>query len=203
MTEKVKSPSVARNKDPILNVLKQYVDKAGRLLEIGSGTGEHAIYLAKNLPKLQWVTSDVKPNHVHIKAWLKDAKLSNVHGPEVLKIGKDDFPKGKFDYVFTANTLHIMSWKEDKSLFKLLGKRLREGSKVFIYGPFNYDGNFTSDSNEEFDGWLKDRDPKSGIRNFEDVCQSLAKFGFELINDHEMPANNRLLAFERMKFHSP
>lgn len=200
MAEMLTSPSVARNKDPILNILKKYIDTAGRLLEIGSGTGEHAIYFAKHLPKVQWVTSDVKPNHVNIKVWLKDAKLGNVHGPEVLKIGKDDFPKGKFDYVFTANTLHIMSWKEDKSLFKLLGKRLREGAKVLIYGPFNYDGKFTSDSNEEFDGWLKDRDPKSGIRNFEDVHQSLEKFGFELVCDHEMPANNRLLVFERLKF---
>lgn len=200
MSKRESSPSVARNRDHILKILEQYVEKAGRLLEIGSGTGEHAIYLAKNLPKLQWVTSDIKPNHPNIKAWLKEAKLPNVHGPEVLKIGKDDFPRGKFDFVFTANTLHIMSWKEDKSFFKLLGKRLREGSKVFIYGPFNYEGKFTSPSNEEFDGWLKERDPKSGIRNFEDVIQNMNKFGFEIVCDHEMPANNRLLVFERLKF---
>lgn len=200
MVEKISAPSILRNREPILEVLKQYIDHTGRLLEIGSGTGEHAIFLAKHIPKLQWVTSDQKINHQNIKRWLKEAKLSNIHGPEVLKIGKDDFPRGKFDYVFTANTLHIMSWKEDKSFFKLLGKRLREGAKVFIYGPFNYNEKFTSVSNQEFDQWLKERDSKSGIRNFEDVLQSMNKFGFELIHDHTMPSNNRFLVFERFKF---
>lgn len=200
MAQRESAPSVQRNKDPILNILKEYIVSSGRLLEIGSGTGEHAIYFGKHLPKVQWVTSDVKTNHKTIKEWLKEAKLPNVHGPEVLKIGKDDFPRGKFDYIFSANTLHIMSWKEDKSLFKLLGKRLREGALVFFYGPFNYDGKFTSASNEEFEGWLKGRDPQSGIRNFEDVCQTMIKNGFELRDDHEMPANNRLLVFARLPF---
>ena len=95
-----------------------------------------------------------------------------------------------------------MSWKEDKTLFKLLGKRLREGSLVFFYGPFNYDGKFTSPSNEEFEKWLKERNPKSGIRAFEDVESSMQKFGFKLLKDHEMPANNRLLVFERLSFKS-
>lgn len=200
MSQKNYAPSVERNKDPIYKVLKEYIDSKARLLEIGSGTGQHAVFLGEKFPKIQWITSDVKPNHSDIKEWLKEAKLPNVHGPEVLKIGKDDFPRGKFDFIFTANTLHIMSWKEDKSLFKLLGKRLREGAIVFFYGPFNYEGKFTTPSNEEFDGWLKNRDSKSGIRNFEDINQSMEKSGFELINDHEMPANNRLLVFKRLAF---
>lgn len=194
------APSVERNKEPILQVLKEYLDGEGRLLEIGSGTGEHGIFFSEQFPKLHWVTSDQSINFPVLKSNLKNAKIPNLHGPETLQIGKDDFPKGGFDYVFTANTLHIMSWKEDKGLFKLLGRRLREGSLVFIYGPFNKDGQFTSDSNAQFDTWLKDRNSKSGIRNFEDVASNMKKMGFKLLKDHEMPANNRLLVFERLAF---
>jgi cyclopropane fatty-acyl-phospholipid synthase-like methyltransferase len=197
---KVTAPSVERNKQPIYDVLEKFLVTSGRLLEIGSGTGEHAIFFAEKFKQIQWITSDVKVNHKIIKEHLKEAKLPNVHGPETLKIGVDDFPKNKFDYVFTANTLHIMSWKEDKSLIKLLGKRLREGALVFIYGPFNYDGAFTSPSNENFDQWLKDRDARSGIRNFEDVVQAMDKAGLKLLNDYEMPANNKLLVFERRAY---
>jgi cyclopropane fatty-acyl-phospholipid synthase-like methyltransferase len=198
--QKKSAPSVERNQRPIRDILAEYLQKSGRLLEIGSGTGEHAIYFGKEFENIQWVTSELKENHMVIKQYLKEAKLINVHGPESLKVGIDDFPRSKFDYVFTANTVHIMSWKENKSLFKLLGKRLREGALVFIYGPFNYRGEFTSKSNEEFDHWLKARDEKSGIRNFEDVLSTMNKYGLKLFNDHEMPANNRLLVFERMKF---
>jgi cyclopropane fatty-acyl-phospholipid synthase-like methyltransferase len=194
------SPSVSRNKEAILEVLKGYLNKAGRLLEVGSGTGEHAIFFGEFFNQIQWVTTDLKENHKTIKEHLKTAKLSNVHGPEKLKIGVDDFPKSKFDYVFSANTLHIMSWKEDKSFFKLLGKRLREGALVFFYGPFNYRGDFTSDSNLSFDLWLKNGDEKAGIRNFEDIVQTMNKYHLKLLNDHQMPSDNHILVFERMKF---
>jgi len=192
--------AVERNREPILQVLKQYLSPPARVLEIGSGGAGHAIYFSEFFNNIQWVTSDVKENHPQITNALKKAMIKNLHGPETLKIGVDDFPKGSFDYVFSANTLHIMSWKQGKSLFKLLGKRLREGSLVFLYGPFNYDGKYTSPSNEVFDKCLKERDSKSGIRNSEDVFQSMQKYGFKLLKDHEMPANNRLLVFERLAF---
>lgn len=195
------APSCERNQAAIAEVFKEYNLREGRLLEIGSGTGQHAVYLAEQLPKLHWVCSDLVENHEGIKAWLKDATLANVHGPETLKVGHDDFPgKRPFDYVFSANTLHIMSWKEDKALFKLLGKRLREPALVFFYGPFNYNGDYTSESNREFDSFLKERDPHSGIRNFEDIESAMKKNGFKLLKDHEMPPNNRLLVFERLAF---
>jgi cyclopropane fatty-acyl-phospholipid synthase-like methyltransferase len=194
------SAAVENNKGPILEVLKKYIRGEKRLLEIGSGTAQHAVHFAKHFVQLKWVTSDVYENHLVIDNVLKKAKISNVYGPEKLKIGVDDFPKGSFDFVFTANTLHIMSWKEDKTLFKLLSKRLREGSMVFFYGPFKYKGDFTSPSNRDFDSFLKEQNIKSGIRNFEDVLKNMNDYGFKLINDHEMPVNNRLLVFAREAF---
>jgi cyclopropane fatty-acyl-phospholipid synthase-like methyltransferase len=194
------SAAVENNKGPILEVLKKYIRGEKRLLEIGSGTAQHAVHFAKHFEQLKWVTSDVYENHLVIDNVLKKAKISNVYGPEKLKIGVDDFPKGSFDFVFTANTLHIMSWKEDKTLFKLLSKRLREGSMVFFYGPFKYKGDFTSPSNRDFDSFLKEQNIKSGIRNFEDVLKNMNDYGFKLINDHEMPVNNRLLVFAREAF---
>ena len=192
------SPAVDRNKGPIFEVLKEYLMDGNNLLEIGSGTGQHAVFFAEKFPGLTWVTTDVRENLAGIKEWINEANLINVKGPEELKIGTDDFPKKPFDYVFTANTLHIMSWKEGKTLFKLLGKRLREGSLTFFYGPFNKEGKYTSQGNEEFDRSLKERDPRSGIRNFEDVVNAMESFGFKLLKDHEMPSNNRLLVFEKI-----
>ncbi|MAX65756.1 MAG: hypothetical protein CME66_02370 [Halobacteriovoraceae bacterium] len=193
------SAACERNRDPILAVLKQYLDK-GALLEIGAGTGQHAVYFAKEFPQLEWVCSDVQENHAGIQAWMQEAKLPNLYGPKTLQIGKDDFPDKKpYQYVYSCNTLHIMSWKENKTLFKLLGKRLREGALVFFYGPFNYEGQYTSQSNKEFDQWLKHTHSHlSAIRNFEDVHTAMNKNGFKLLQDHQMPANNRLLVFERL-----
>jgi SAM-dependent methyltransferase len=195
-----KSEAVAKNKGPILEVLKKYFAAKTRVLEIGSGTAEHAVYFAENIPHIDWITSDVKENLPLISKRLKMEGVPNVHGPELLEIGVDDFPKGKFDYVFNANSLHIMSWKEDKSLFKLLGKRLQEQSLVLFYGPFNFDGQYTSESNRSFDLHLKSLDPNYGIRNFEDILKSMNKYGFKLIAKHEMPANNYLIIFERLPF---
>lgn len=197
----VKTPSVEKNKGPILEVLKQYIRADGRLLEIGSGTGEHAVYCAAHFKGVHWVTSDLEDRLKEITLRLKKAQLPNVHGPEILKIGADDFSDTRpFDYVFSANTLHIMSWKENKTLFKLLAKRLRAGAKVFFYGPFNYEGKFTSPGNEALDQMLKEKDPKAGVRSFENVSQAMEKSGFKLIKDQEMPANNRFLVFERIPF---
>lgn len=200
MKDKPYSPSCDRNAPSILEILKEYITSDNkRLFEIGSGTGQHAVFFAPHFPNLHWVTSDRKENHAGIKAWLKEAKLPNVHGPETFEVGVDKFPKGAFDLSFTANTFHIMSWKECKTLMKIWGRHHREGSQVFIYGPFNYGNQFTSKSNEEFDQMLKARNPQSGIRNFEDVENTMKKSGFDFTADHEMPANNRLLVFTRLR----
>ena len=190
-----------RNKDSILQVLKEVITNDNkRVLEIGSGSAQHAVYFAKNLKDIVWTTSDIISNHEQIKTVLNNAKLSNLRGPLAFEVGKDNFPKYNYDIVFTANTFHIMTWKQCKNLMKILGNRLREGSQVIIYGPFNYEGKFTSDSNYLFDQELKKQDPLRGIRSFEDINKNMKKNGFELFKDYEMPANNRMLVFTRLVF---
>lgn len=199
--EKPYSAACERNRDPILEIMKDVITRDDkRLLEIGSGTGQHAVYFAPQFPWLEWYPTDVAENLKGMKLWFDEFKIPNIKAPVRLDVSKDDFPKLKFDVVYTANTFHIMHWKECKSLMKLLGHRLRENSKVMIYGPFKYGGAFTSPSNEEFDQQLKTRDPSSGIRSFEDVNNGMIKNGFELVFDYDMPANNRLLVYKRLKF---
>lgn len=195
------SAACERNKDAILEVLKETILPSDRrVLEIGAGTGQHAVYFAPHFPQVDWYPTDLSDKLQGMKLWLEEAKIPNIQRPLRLDVSKDDFPKLKFDVVFTANTFHIMHWKDCKSFMKLLGNRLRENSRVVIYGPFKYNGEFTSESNAQFDQTLKERDPLSGIRNFEDILNNMVKNGFELIADYDMPANNRILVFNRLKF---
>lgn len=190
-----------RNKEPILKVLKEiFEDHKLRVLEVGSGSGEHAAYFAEHFKNIVWTTTDKLSEHPKIIKTLSSAKLPNLRGPLEFEVGKDELPRYTYDIVFTANTFHIMSWKQCKNLMKILGNRLREGSQVIIYGPFNYNNEFTSKSNEEFDQYLKARDPNMGIRSFEDVNKSMTKNGFTLYKDYEMPANNRMLVYTRLVF---
>lgn len=196
--EKPFSPACERNRVPILKVMQEIIiPQDQKLLEIGSGTGQHAVYLAPHFPHMIWVTSDVKVNHPGIQMWLDESGAPNIIGPGVFEVGRNDFPNGNFDIVFTANTFHIMSWNECEILMMMLGKNLREGARIMIYGPFNYKGSYTSLSNEAFDKELKTRNPLMGIRNFEDVVEGMKKNGLILLKDYEMPANNRLLVFNK------
>ncbi|MBT3584723.1 MAG: DUF938 domain-containing protein [Halobacteriovoraceae bacterium] len=195
--QKPDAPSCGRNREAILAVFKHHLKGSEKLLEIGSGTGQHAVYFAEKFPNLIWNTSDRKENHLGIELWLADAKLTNLVAPISFEVGHDPFPGKNFDAVFTCNTLHIMSWHKGRTLLKLLGENLEQSALVFIYGPFNYAGKFTSESNQQFEGWLKSRDPDSGIRNFEDVESEMAKSGFSLLEDRALPANNRMLVFSK------
>lgn len=199
--EKPYSAACDRNKDAILENLNEIILASDRrLLEIGSGTGQHAVYFAPHFPQLEWYPTDLAVNLSGMNIWFNEARVPNIQKPTRLDVSKDDFPKLKFDIVFTANTLHIMHWKDCKSFMKLLGKRLRENSRAIFYGPFKYKNEFTSESNAAFDSMLKEKDPLRGIRSFEDIQQNMIKNGFELIADYEMPANNRMLVFNRLQF---
>ena len=191
------SESCEQNRAPILEVLR--IELAGRsnLLEIGSGTGQHAVYLAPEFPQLIWQTSDVTESHEGINAWLNDAGPANVRPPFALDVCTDNWPSDAYDAIFSANTVHIMSWPEVECLFDGVGTTLQTGGVFCLYGPFNYNGKYTSESNARFDQWLKARDPLSGVRDFEALEELAGKAGLVLKKDYEMPANNRTLVWSK------
>jgi len=186
-----------RNRGPILSVIEPLFADCKSVLEIGSGTGQHAVYFAARLSHLVWQTSDVKENHADIKAWLDDAKLTNVRDPVLLDVKQKNWPDIKADTVFSANTAHIMDQDGVKAMFSGVGRILPAQGKFVLYGPFNYNKQYTSDSNARFDVWLKARDPQSGIRNFEDLDNLAKAAGMIFIQDYEMPANNRILHWQK------
>ena len=192
------SPSSERNREPILAVLREAFADRRRVLEIGSGTGQHAVHFAANLPQLVWQTSDVLENHPGIVAWLSGAGLPNTPAPLSLDVNQARWPDGPFDAVYSANTLHIMGWDEVQTLFRRLPEVLAPDAVLAIYGPFNYGGRFTSDSNAAFDVRLKSDDPRRGIRDFEAVDALAREAGLILAQDQAMPANNRCLVWRRM-----
>ncbi len=190
------APSCDRNRDPILDVLRgQFADRK-QVLEIGSGTGQHAVYFAPALPHLIWQTSETNENLPGIRLWLDEAQLPNTPPPLLLDVG-GEWPSTKFDAVFSANTLHIMSWAEDEKLFRNLDAALAADAIVAIYGPFNYHGKFTSESNSKFNDWLQARGAHMAIRDFEAVNALASSIGLLLIADIAMPANNRTLVWRR------
>ena len=196
------SAASERNRAPILAVLRDTFADARHVLEIGSGTGQHAVHFAAAMPWLQWQASDAVENLDGIRAWLDEAGLANTPAPIELQSvagrGLHPAPARRFDAVFSANTLHIMGWPEVEALFAGLDAVLEEGHAVVaVYGPFNRGGAYTSDSNRAFDGWLKARDPRSGIRDFEAVDALARAAGLQLVTDAAMPANNALLAWRR------
>jgi cyclopropane fatty-acyl-phospholipid synthase-like methyltransferase len=197
MTDKPFAPACERNRDPILAVLRAHLTDRSRVLEIGSGTGQHAVHFAAALPFLLWQASDVAGNLPGIRAWLDEAKLPNTPAPIVLDVDGDEWPATPFDAIFSANTLHIMRWREVEKLFAALGRITTRDAKLAIYGPFNYGSAFTSDSNAAFDASLKARAAHMGIRDAEAVDALAHAAGFALIDDVAMPANNRTRIWQR------
>lgn len=202
MTEKPYSLACERNRDPIAAALDPFMADRCRVLEIGSGTGQHAAWFAQRWPWLQWQPSDHPDHLAGIRAWRDDAGLANLQPPFALQAALPPAPPlavpagtPRFDAVFSANTLHIMGWEHVQALFAGLPALLEGGALLAVYGPFNYAGRFTSDSNAQFDGWLKARDPRSGIRDGEAVQALAAAQGFVALADLPMPANNRLLVW--------
>ncbi|MDH5407086.1 MAG: class I SAM-dependent methyltransferase [Gammaproteobacteria bacterium] len=187
------SESCVQNCEPILSVIKPILIQYKRLLEIGSGTGQHAVYFAPELAELIWQPSDVKENLSGIQMWLDESSAENILAPIELNVTQQQWPQEHYDVVFSANSLHIMGWSEVEAFFSGIGQVLQSGGSLLVYGPFNYNGQFTSESNARFDVWLKQRDAKSGVRDFEAIDQLANKVGLKLENDYAMPANNRIL----------
>lgn len=191
------SAACERNRDPILQVLGPQFAACGQVLEIGSGTGQHAVHFAAAMPWLQWQASDRADNLPGIRAWLDEAALANTPAPLELDVATGPWPSWRFDAVFTANSLHIMGWPEVQSFFAALPGVLAAQAMLAVYGPFNYGNAFTSDSNRDFDASLRARAPCMGIRDFEAVDALARGIGFMLADDIAMPANNRLLLWRR------
>ena len=185
------------NKDPILDVLREIFSDRKHVLEIASGTGQHAVHFGRALPQLIWQTSELAENHAGIQMWLDEAKLPNVRPPILIDANDQHWPVANVDAIFNANTVHIMSWPEVELLFSGIGRVLAVGGLLSLYGPFNYGGQFTSESNALFDVWLKSRDPKSGVRDFEALNLLAQGLGMVLLKDIEMPINNRTLVWQR------
>jgi SAM-dependent methyltransferase len=189
------SESCDQNKDVILSVISPLFSSLSNVLEIGSGTGQHAIYFAEKMPHLVWHTSDCLSYLDGINMWLTDSGLINVMPPVELNVSTSQWPQLEVDAVFTANTIHIMQQQDVVNLINGVGKLLKQGGSFVIYGPFNYNGLYNSKSNENFDQWLKQRDPLSGIKNFEEIESLANSINMQIVTDYEMPANNRILHF--------
>lgn len=201
MSTRPNAPSCERNRDPILQVLRTHFAQRTQVLEIGSGTGQHAVHFAAAMPWLQWQCSDRAENLPGIRAWLDEAGLPNTPAPVELDVAHGSWPSTNFDAAFTANTLHIMGWEEVEALFVGLGEMLAfapvaaNAFTLAVYGPFNHGGEFTSESNRDFDASLRARNPRMGIRDFEAVEALARGIGLEMIDDIAMPANNRTLVW--------
>jgi SAM-dependent methyltransferase len=191
------SEACERNKEPILMVLRGCFASCSQVLEIGSGTGQHAVYFSRQLPHLAWFPTERLAYLEDLTARVHREGPPGLRPPTVLDVRQSIWPVRAVDAIFTANTLHIMSWPEVEAMFQGIGGVLNPGGALCIYGPFRYEGRYTSDSNLEFDRVLQERDPRSGIRDIKDVAALAAQYGLRLSFDHDLPANNRLLHFAK------
>jgi len=196
MINKPYAESCDQNQQPIGVILDQFINGYKTVLEIGSGTGQHAVYFSSLFTGLTWQTSDLKEHHQGIQAWIDGSKLDNVLPPIELDV-TNDWPDIQYDLIYSANTVHIMSVEAVTQMFANLPGCMHTESIFLLYGPFNYQGKYTSSSNQQFDCWLKQRDPGSGIKNFEWLEGIAAASGLKCIEDFEMPANNHILVWKK------
>jgi SAM-dependent methyltransferase len=191
------SEACERNKAPILEILRPALAGCTRVVEIGAGTGQHAVHFARELPHLEWQPTDRVDGLPGLAARIAEEGTPNLRPPIALDVMRPDWPPLAADAVYSANTLHIMHWGAVEAFFRGVGRILGEGGVLVVYGPFRYAGRFTTDSNASFDRSLRRRDPASGIRDFEAVGALAALNGLQLRADHAMPASNQLLLWVR------
>lgn len=194
---KPNAPAAQRNSRPILEVIRDEFKDCETILEIGSGTGQHAVYFASEMPWLTWQTSDLRENHEGINRWVEDANLNNVRAPLELDVLKPVLIADKCDGVFSANTAHIMSVSAVECMFNVVAQCLNNGGKFCLYGPFNLDGKFTSDSNRNFDASLKSQNPEMGVRDLELLDDFSDAKSLQRTNLYAMPANNMIAVWTK------
>jgi hypothetical protein len=189
------SEACEQNKQPILAVLQEVFTQPGLIVEIGAGSGQHAVHFARALPHLRWQPTDLAENLPGIELWLAEANLPNLNPPLELEVCRQPWPLMQAAGVFSANTTHIMAWAAVECLFTGVGQILQPGGAFCLYGPFNYSGVYTSASNAEFDQWLRSWNLDGGLRDFEALDQLATRNGLRLQCDYPMPANNRTLVW--------
>lgn len=192
------SQACQNNRQPILERIKAVFTEPATILEIGTGTGQHAVYFAAELSHLTWQPSDRPGGAGHSLGWIQEAALANIRPPLELDVSLGSWPVDTIDGAYSANTAHIMSWEEVEAMFAGLAKRLIAGGLFCLYGPFNYEGQFTSDSNRLFDRHLRSQAAHMGIRNMDDMLELAGRVRFGLESDFELPANNRLLVWRKL-----
>ncbi len=193
------APASERNREPILAALKPRLAFTGRLLEIGAGTGQHAVYMAAALPHIDWWPTDRSEALEGLGGRIAIEGPPNLRAPTALDVSSDPWPAGPFDVVYSANTAHIMSWQGVEAMAAGVGEVLRGGGPFFLYGPFNVAGNYTSAGNRAFDEELRGRDPSMGLRDVEALDSLFAHHHVHLQERLPMPANNQLLVFRRQE----
>jgi cyclopropane fatty-acyl-phospholipid synthase-like methyltransferase len=191
------SEACERNKEPILQVLRAAFAGRTNVLEIGSGTGQHAVHFAAALGHLTWYPTEQLKYLSDLSSRIKLEGPRNLRPPTLLDVNQSVWPLRSADAIFSANTLHIMAWAEVQAMFRGLDAVLSPDGILCVYGPFRYGGRYTSESNRDFDRMLQERDPLSGLRDVNDVSSLAERYGLQLEKDHDLPANNQLLVFVR------
>ena len=191
------APATARNREAILGVIAEAFAEMSSVLEIGSGTGQHAVYFGRHLPHLSWQTSDLEENHRGIEAWVVAEGPDNVLPPIALDVLRVDTIDAKYDAIFSANTAHIMSFDAVERMFRLVGAALAPANRFCLYGPFNVGGNYTSEGNRRFDASLRAQGGGMGIRDVEEIERLATANGFVVVNRYAMPANNLMICWEK------
>ena len=189
------SQACENNKRYILAVIDNYFNDGDRVLEIGSGTAQHVLYFARQMPGVTWLPSDTQESFPILQAGLEGERLDNLEQPLVLDVRRRPWPVQRVDGIFSANCLHIMAEEAMADFFAGAGDVLGPGGHLCVYGPFKYRGDFTTPSNAQFDQWLKARDPASGVRDFETAGALARAAGLEFVVDHDLPANNQLIVW--------
>jgi len=191
------SSACERNKYPILEVLRTFMAAGHRVLEVGSGTGQHAVFFGSSFPQASWQPADTGEYLPGLQVRLQSEATDNVLAALNLDVRMNPWPVTECDVLFSANTLHFMSADSVRDFFRGVQQVLQPDGYLLVYGPFNYGGEFTSASNADFDVWLRESDPGRSIKDCEWVCELASAHGLQLLNDIEMPANNRALLWRK------